>query len=139
MRPEDCSTTTCPKCHTEETTAASFRRAGQDNFRIYDIKKINLRSAGQKQFAKELEALQKKLKGRRYTPEIMKLRKMFEKMSATDVTTKTNPTERKIKTNTKSNLFTRIIKKETIFVNGKLMMKIVKGITKVNQKVQNLI
>lgn len=100
----------------------------------------------QNQFASELWALEKKMKGRRHTPEILKLHKLLRKMAITEAvqTTKPIPSEIKykitkrlntIKTKSiaKSIMFTRIIKKETVLIDGKLMMKIVKGTTIASQ------
>lgn len=78
----------------------------------------------QEQFDMELPVIKKKMKGRRYTPEIMKLNKLLHKMTVTKVIYKTNPNPNKRKTTTKKELntvktkaktkiglYTRIIKK----------------------------
>lgn len=122
--------TTIPKCvHDNMTTMHHF-------FRRMERQKI----------ATELWALKKKMNGRRYTPEIMKLHNLLRKMTVSKATKTTKAMLSQIKRNTKkglntittkskpeSNFTTWIIKKETVRIDGKLMMKIVKGITMANQ------
>lgn len=104
------------------------------------------RRMGRQNIAMELLALKKKMNGRRYTPEIMKLHQLLRKMTVTKTTKTTKAMLSQIKKNTKkrlntittkskpeSNFTTWIIKKETVRIDGKLMMKIVKGITMSNQ------
>lgn len=120
-----CPTSKCPKCHDDKDD--TFRRMEPN------------------QFATELWALKKKMKGRRHTPEMMKLHKLLRAIAVTKAIKKTKliPNEMKkntkklntikTKVKTKSSLFARILKKETVFIDGKLMMKIVKGNTIANQ------
>lgn len=131
-----CPTLKCPKCEKDSEKKP-------DNFRRANSKDIIYRRMVQNQFATDLSALKKQMKGRRHTPEIMKLHKLLLKMAITKAitkavkTTKSMPTEQKnntkkglntiqSKAKTKNSLFTRILKKETVIVDGKLMIKIVK-------------
>lgn len=136
-----CISTECPKCRNE-----TRRNIIPNQIRRYNNKENIFKRMTQNQFAAELWALKKEMKGRRHTPEIMKLHKLLRKMTVTQATVKSkvNKSEIKKKNNkkqntikgkarTESNLFTRIIKKETVYVDGKLVMKIVKGTTIANK------